>query len=214
MHDVHDLDVPILARIVQAMYALERAGLTPVASEDLQAFIYLANVLSPQWGVAPIEGSVLKEVRGPQSLVVAEAVDFCVGQGIIQIGSLLADSSDPTILAATYYLNPQGADQILQPLRVFPDEEKVFHFLQELAFAFALIENDKRDEAAEEDASWTDPAVSINRVVDFAEFVSPLENPTANTLYAFQQFAPEGVTYTPSETMALYLRLLDRRAYG
>lgn len=196
------------------MYALERAGLTPVSSEDLQAFTYLANVLSPQWGVEPIEGSVLKEVRGPQSLVVAEAVDCCVGQGIIEVASLVADTTDPSILVATFYLNPQGAEQILQPLRQFPDEEKVFHFLQELAFAFALIENDKRDEAAEEDASWTDPAVSINRVVDFAEFVSPFENPTANTLQAFQQFAPEGVSYTPSEKMALYLRLLDRRAYG
>lgn len=207
-------DADVRARVLQIMAALEEAGATPIANRDLHAVAYLANVLSPMWEVEPLEGSVLKSSDGPHSSLFEQQLDSCVSRGLITVVSLNDDPEHPKRLSATYRLAAMRARPVLAVINSFPDERHVRTFLNELAFAFAEIEPGRRDDTALEDAAWTNPSVADNRVVDFAEFVEQSRNPSFNVMQSLQRYAPKGVTYSLAEKLAMYLRLLKRRAHG
>jgi len=200
---------------MQIMAALETAGATPVANRDLHAIAYLANVLSPLWEVDPVEGSVLKDRKGPRSAALERELDACVGLGLIIVDSIQPDDEYPNRLNATFRLNGAMARPVLREISALPDQAAVEKFLTELAFAFAEIVPERRDDAAKVDAAWSNPAVAQGRVVDFAEFVEQTRgNPAYNVAEALQDYAPEGVILTPAEKLVMYVRLLKRRAHG
>jgi hypothetical protein len=205
-------DVDVQARVLQILAALEEAGATPINNRDLHAVAYLANVLSPVWDVEPIEGSILKSKDGPRSRLFEAVLDRCVSQGLVVIDSLQDDVEDPRRVSASYRLSAGKSRPVLAVINEFPDEQRVRRFLDELAFAFAEIPPQDWDDTALEDASWTNPSVAEDRVVDFAEFVERTDSPSYNVINTFQRFAPSGVTYSQAEKLAMYLRLLKRRA--
>jgi hypothetical protein len=200
------------ARVLQVFAALEDAGATPIANRDLQAVVYLSNVLSSVWGIAPIEGAVLKTEEGPRSTKVEAELDACIGAGLIEVASIAPDEEHPEKLSATFQLSKRAVP-VLQVINSFPDERTVTSFMEEIAFAFVEIPLGLRDDAAAEDAAWTDPAVADNRMVNFG-LSGGSENPSFNVVQAFQSYAPEGLTYTRAQKLELYLRLLKRRANG
>jgi len=205
-------DIDVQSRVLQIVAALEEAGATPIFNRDLHAIAYLANVLSPMWDIEPIEGSVLKSRDGPHSTLFEAQLDRCICQGLIVVDSLIDDPESPHRIAASYRLAAKRARPVLAVINGFPDEEVVRSFLNELAFAFAEISPELRDDTALADASWTNPDVADHRVVDFAEFIDQGRNPSHNVVNAFQRYAPAGVIYSRAEKLAMYLRLLKRRA--
>lgn len=210
-----DSDLRIRARVLQIMAALERAGATPISNRDLHAVAYLANVLSPIWDVEPLETSVLKDREGPRSSAFEHEIDLCIGQGLLVVDALQPDAENPARLDATYRLNARAARPILAVITLLPDERSVDRFLNELAFAFVEIRPGLRDDAALQDASWSNPAVAEGRIVDFGEHSQrETVNPSYNAAQAFQKFAPEGMKFNRAEKLLMYVRLLKRRAHG
>lgn len=208
-------DLRVRARLLQIMAALERAGATPISNRDLHSVAYLANVLSPLWDVEPLETSVLKDRNGPRSSALEHEVDLCIGSGLLLVDALRTDPENPARLDATYRLNAKVARPILIDISILPDEQSVERFLNELAFAFVEIKPGQRDDAALQDASWSNPAVAEGRIVDFGEHAERAAiNPTYNAAQAFQKFAPEGVKLDRAEKLLMYVRLLKRRAHG
>ncbi len=207
-------DADVQARVVQIMAALEEAGATPIANTDLHAVAYLANVLSPMWDIEPIEGSTLKSSDGPYSYVFETHLDRCVCLGLIEVVSITANPDSHNRISASYRLDGKTARPVLEIINSFPDERIVRKFLDNLAYEFAIIEPDFRDETVLEDASWTDPSISDRRVVDFGDFISSSSNPSRNVINSFQKYAPEGVVYTRAEKLSMYLRFLKRRAHA
>ncbi len=206
-------DVDVQSRVLQIMAALEEAGATPIANNDLHAVAYMANVLSPMWDIDPIEGSTLKNSDGPYSHVFETQLDRCVFLGLIEVTSLNEERDSLKRISAAYRLNGELARPLLEIINFFPDETIVRSFLNSLAHEFAIIEPELRDDTALADASWTDPAVADRRVVDFAEFINSSKNPSRNVVNSFQRYAPQGVIYTRAEKISLYLRLLKRRIH-
>ena len=200
------------ARVLQIFAALEDAGATPISNRDLQAVVYLSNVLSSVWGVAPIEGAVLKTQEGPRSTKLEAELDACIGAGLVEVTSIAPDEESSDKLSAAFRLSPHALP-ILKVLSKFPDERAVTSFLEEIAFAFVTIPAGLRDDAAAEDAAWTDPGIADNRIVDFG-LRPDSHNASYNVVQEIQKFAPEGVSYTRAQKLELYLRLLKRRANG
>lgn len=209
-----DSDLQVRARLLQIVGALERAGGTPISNRDLHAFAYLANVLSPVWEVEPVERSVLKDRDGPRSAALEHELDMCVGAGLIIVDALKPDPEQPLRLEASYRLNGKIARRVLTTIEVLPDQPRISSYLNELAFAFLEISAEQRDDAAVQDAAWSNPAIAEGRVVDFGERRQHSINPAYNVAEAFQQFAPEGVTFNKAEKLLMYVRLLKRRAHG
>lgn len=202
-------------RLLQLMAALERAGATPIANRDLHALAYLANVLSPLWEVQPLETSVLKDRNGPRSSALEHELDLCVGLGLLVVVTLRPDPEHPTRLDATYRVNGPVAKKVLGEISLLPDEQIIERYLNELAFAFGEIEPERRDDAALQDAAWSNPSVAPGRIVDFGDHAHRIAvNPAVNAAEAFQKFAPAGVTLNQAEKMLMYVRLLKRRAHG
>ena len=214
-HEPRTPDLRVRARLIQIIAALERAGLTPVSNRDLHALAYLANVLSPLWDVHPIETSVLKDRNGPRSSALEHEIDLCVGNGALTVESLRPDPDDPSRLNATYRLNARAALPVLVSLAGLPDEQLVANYLNELAFAYAEVKPELRDDLALKDAAWSNPAIAPGRIVDFGAHIERAAvNPTFNAAQAFQRFAPEGVQLDRAEKLIMYVRLLKRRAHG
>lgn len=210
-----DTDLRVRMRLIQIMAALERAGATPVSNRDLHSMAYLANVLSPLWDVEPLETSVLKDRNGPRSSALEHEVDLCVGHGLLVVDAMRPDPENLARLDATYRLNAPAARPVLDSVSFLPDEQSVEAYLNELAFAFVEIKPGSRDDAALQDASWSNPAVAQGRIVDFGKHLERAAvNPTYNAAQAFQKFAPEGVRLDRAEKLLMYVRLLKRRAHG
>jgi hypothetical protein len=217
--EYHHPAVPLLirGRLLQIMDALERTGGTPIDTRTLHAFAFFANVLSPLWDLEPLDGSILKDKRGPYYPALQRELDALVGDGLVTVVSLrpapAADGS--TELEARFRLATDRARSVLGFIGTFPDEVDTGGFLVELASAFLEIVPNQRDDAALVDAAYSDPSVSGGRIVDFAEWVKPtIDNPSWNTAQSFQRYMPEGITLNRAEKLLMYMRLLKRRAHG
>jgi len=207
----------VRARLMQIMDALERVGGTPISMRNLHAFAFFANVLSPLWEVDPIEGSVLKERTGPYFPSLQREVDGCVGNGLLLVDAIeaLVGAGGETRIDASLRLDTMRSKKLIEKISALPDETAVSGFLLELAFAFLEIAADRRDDATQWDAAWSDPSIADDRVVDFAEWVSSTyQNPSWNAAQRFQEFAPKGVTLSRAEKLLMYMRLMKRRAHG
>ncbi len=208
-----NLACAIRVRVLQTLAALENAGATPISNRDLQSVVYLSNVLSPVWDIAPVEGSVLKTDEGPRSIRFESELDNCIGLGLVVVDSIQADEERSDKLSASFRLAGRLAAPVLEVIDAFPDERRTSAFLNEIAFAFVEIAPGLRDDAAIADAAWANPSVSTDRVVKFAGEGSRT-NPSFNVTEAFQAFAPDGLHYTPAQRLDLYVRLLKRRVNG
>ena len=67
--------IELKSRLLLMLAALERAGVSPVEVNQLHAFAYFANVLSPLWDLDPLQGSVLKRKNGPHYKELGDALD-------------------------------------------------------------------------------------------------------------------------------------------
>lgn len=204
----------IRGRLLQMLAALERVEGAPIDTTTLHAFAFFANVLSPLWDLHPLEGSVLKQSGSPYFPALQRELDCLVGLGFVEVVSLQKGDADG-VLQATFRLAHERAFPVLEVMRGLPDEASAEEFLTELADAFIEIRPDRRDDAAEVDAAYSDPAVAEGRIVDFAEWVSPtLGNAAWNTAQQFQRYVPVGVTLSRAEKLVMYMRLMKRRAHG
>ena len=76
----------------------------------------------------------------------------------------------------------------------------------------SALSDDDLDVAAIQDATYSDPLVSVGNVVDFAEWKDT--NFSANAARYFDRLVPGGVQATPGEKLHLYARHLHRRIHG
>ncbi len=210
------LPILIRARLLQMLSAIERTGGVAVSLESLNAFAYFANVLSPLWDIEPVEGSVLKD-GAPRFPSLEAELDMLVGERLVDVTSLALEAQPEALprLTALFRINHVNAADTLHAIQALPDERSSEGFLLELAAAFLDIRPDRQDDAATQDAAYSNPKVSTGRVVDFAEWVSPTkDNPSWNVAQSFQRYMPERVTLSRAEKLVMYMKLMKRRAHG
>ena len=206
----------IRARLLQMLSAIECTSGIAISLESLNAFAYFANVLSPLWDIDPVEGSVLKD-GAPRFPSLEAELDMLVGEGLVKVASLTMENQpeEGPSLTALFRIDHARAAPVLQAIQVLPDEQSSDGFLLELASAFFDIRPDRQDDAAAQDAAYSNPKVSPGRVVDFAEWVSPTrDNASWNVAQSFQRYVPDKVTLSRAEKLVMYMNLMKRRAHG
>ncbi len=214
--DADHLPIFIRARLLQMMSALEKVGATPIEGTALHAFSYFANALSPLWDLQPLEEAVLKDAASPYFPSLQRQIDGLVGSGLLNISTLSSvQTGGGSRLEASFFLNRTRAKPVLNVLATLPDEQQTEVFLVELADAFVKIRPDRRDEAAEVDASYSDPAIADGRFVSFRlGSRTRLETPSLAVAESFQRFAPDNVTLSNAQKLVMYMHLMKRRAHG
>ena len=208
--------------------AAERAAITPLASPRLHAFAYLADVLSPVWGLPAFDGKILKIEGGPHYPDLQTELDHLVVMGLVEItgltyvgrgeggarleGSYALDFSSPSLPALLAAL---GADDRAPALD--EGDKGVHAFLVELAGALATLPNDEIDRATSADATYKSSGVGEN-VIDFASWTLDQDryaaNPSWQTADRFNHFMPEDSSLTRGEKLYLYAAYLGRTVNG
>lgn len=204
-------------RLLQLFTALDRAGILPASISDLHTFAFFSNVMSPLWDLEPLEGAVLKLADGPYYPFLQKEVDHLVGTGFLEIDTLQVSlpSHGQAQLRATFRLAPRIALALVEKISALPDEAETLRFLTELAFSFANIKRDNRVAAAIKDATFSNPAISDDRIIDFGEWNDPdVSDASVRAANRFQKYAPSGVTLNRAEKLSMYMSLIARRAHG
>lgn len=201
-------------RLVVLLQASAEAGIDPLPTLRLHAIAYLANVLSPVWDMPSVEGAILKRSGGPFYPDLQRDLDRLVGLGVVLVGDLRHLRLDETHyrVQASYRLNSNMAQPILEYLDTLPDEAAAAHFVRELVLALSSLSDEEIDRAVTEDATYSNPSVGPNNVIDFGEWVGA--NYSAAAAEKVGSLIPTGAVVGASEKVHLYVRHLRRRLQG
>lgn len=212
------------ARVLLLLEAVERTGNSPMPSSKLHAFAYLADVLSPVWGLIPFDGKVYRSEDGPHYPDLQIELDHLVVIGLIQVTNLRYEdaggSEGGSQITGDYALNfsSEHLEIILDALgagnqssAIDPRDSNLHIFLVELAGALATLPDDEIDTAASLDVTYRTQA-ALHNVVDFAEWAKDdwLANPTWQTAERFRIFLPEQSSLSKGEKLYLYAAYLGR----
>lgn len=202
-------------RLLQILSALEGAGGLPASISDVHSFAFFANVMSPLWDLEPLDGAVLKLADGPYYPFLQKELDHLVGTGFVEVESFDVVTSSTSSIRATFRLSKNAARAVVRAAETLPDERETLRFLKELAFSFVNISRDSRVAAAISDATFSNPAIADNRVIDFASWNDPGQaDPSVHAANRFQKYAPTGVTLNRAEKLSMYMSLVARRAHA
>ncbi len=202
------------ARILVLLESAAKAGLEPLKVIPLHAFAFLANVLAPVWDMPVLNGKILKRKGGPFYPALQHDLDRMVGLGMVRISGVshTRDTEGKWRLDGQYYLNRPMCSRALDCLLSFPDEARFASFTVELAYALSALSDTELETALVEDATYSDPSVSVNNVLDFEEWIT--RNPSANAANYFAQIMPHGTSASPGEKLHLYVRHLRWRIHA
>jgi len=199
-------------RLIILLKASAEAGIDPLPTLRLHLIAYLANVLSPVWDMPSVDGSVLKRRGGPFYPDLQRDLDRLVGLGVVRVAELrhvrLGDD-DHYRLEGSYRLNPELSEPIVAHLNTIPDEAIAAAFLRELVLALSALSDEEIDRAITEDATYANPQISQDNVIDFGDWTHA--NFSASAAEKVGSLVPTGAVVSPSEKVHLYVRHLWRR---
>ena len=214
-------------RILLLLDATERAGVAPLTGAMLHAFTYLADVLSPVWGLQPFDGKVLKIGDGPYYPDIQREVDCLVALGLVNIQNFhyIERPDGGARIDGLYGLrfNSEQLFPILNSLGTSsgedafdPRDRRTHRFLVELAGALATLPDDEIDVASTVDATYANELIGDSNIVDFESSLK--EGSSANRSLAvterFDHFLPQGASLTSGERLYLYAAYLGKQIHG
>lgn len=208
-------------RLVVLLDASREAGLDPLPALRLHLISYLTNVLSPVWDMGTAQngslgndGSILKNEIGPFYPDLQQELDRLVGMGVVKVEKLRYRpiGAGRTLLDGRYRINSEVAEPILTHLSSIASEAHTARYVRELVFALSALSDEELDRAASEDATYGDPTVSVDNVVDFGEWLST--NYSVASAKTMGALVTTGVGVGASEKVHLYIRHLRRRLQG
>lgn len=201
-------------RLVVLLEASREAGIEPLPTLRLHLIAYLTNVLSPVWDMPSADGSVLKRRGGPFYPDLQADLDRLVGMGIVHVHDLRHQriDDDRYRLEGSYRLNSDMAKPILEQLRSMKSEAEAARFVRELVLALSALSDEEIDRAITEDATYANPKVGPDNVIDFGEWLSA--NYSAAAAEKVGSFVKAGAVVGASEKVHLYVRHLRRRLQG
>lgn len=214
------------SRLIALLDAAERAAITPLGSSRLHALAYLADVLSPVWGLPAFDGKILRIDGGPHYPDLQEELDHLVVLGLVEVsdlayvgrgvagarleGSYSLDFSSPKLRPLLAALGAEAGQPALDP-----EDLRVHAFLVELAGALATLPGDQIDRVTTSDVTYQSEGLGEN-VIDFAAWTDNpwRDNPTWRTTERFEEFLPEESGLTGGEKLYLYAAYLGRVVNG
>lgn len=213
------LDTNGRLRALALVDAAERAALTPVPVERLHALAYLADVLSPVWGLMPFDPVALKTDREPFFGRFQDQLDDLVILGLLEVTTLTYEEvpkgrAGELALRTSYHLRYEDAH--LGPILSFiRDDEELglrLRFFAALASAMSRLPDSEIARAVTKDAAWEDTDVPVDELVEFKTLTGERTNTrTDGMLAVFDELSPGGVPLAGAARLRLYAAFLAER---
>lgn len=196
------------AWLLMLLDGAERAGVVPIESMRLHRLAFLANCLSPVYDLPAADGKILKYRRGPFYPELQWDIDRLVVQGFLSMLDLqhVMDEFGPWF-TANYSLAARGVEAV-HVMEQTPNGARVHAYLQEVGAAFSSLREESRQDAALEDATYSNPFVHEGSLIDFGEWQR--RNYSEAAAHAFAAVVPENVRLGRRDELHLYFRYLDR----
>ncbi len=200
-----------MVRLLMLIDGSERAGIAPIRLRLLHTYAYLSNVLAPVWHQHVFDGRLLKQQDGPFYPALQNDLDRLIGLGLVTIEgvshNVLADGRYR--LDGTFKINHELAGTALEVLVEHPEELTIRSFLLELAYALSALTTAEFELLPTEDPTYSDPIVTFENVLDFAEWRNL--NYSANATRYFESVSE---SISPGELLHMYVRHLRGRIGG
>ena len=137
-----------------------------------------------------------------------------VGLGMVTIRDVthVEDEDGRWRLEGRYQLNNELAGPAIEYLLNDEEERYLSSYVEELAFALSTLGETDLGRALVEDATYSNPSVSDENVLDFSEWSS--RNPSVDAANLFQTFTPDDLRISPGEKLHLYVRHLRRLVHA
>lgn len=196
-------------RVLSVLTAAARAGIVPLRQTDLHALAYLANAMSPIWNLPPQDSKVLKQTDGPYYPALQRSLDRLVGAGLVSVdeSEFLVTRGTNVRFLATFRVDLQRAQPILDALWQYPVERRVFQLLVELCLSASSTVEDELAETALVDLNFADPGVQLGHEVDA---LGARESASVALARRFAGVMPPGVRATPATSVQLYVKYLQQ----
>lgn len=208
LSDEQVLEARRSVRLLSILRCAEESGLDPIPGSAIHTIAYLADALSPVWGLPILDAQVLKQSVRPNFPGLQRDLDALVGRGLVEVESvaIARHASDGWSTRATFSLTPL-ADPSLQLIVNSSYFGRHFEFVREVTFAAAGLGPDGLADIGTVDASYADSFAGS--VIDLGEpNASGLS--TASVAKRFRELAPES-ELTDAQLVHLYLRHLYSR---
>lgn len=187
---------------------VERAGRSPIEMKQLHALAYLANALSPCYGIESVDATVLKEKAGPLYPELIWDADRLVGMGLLSISNLVL-SENAALRSACYSITTRGLQLVIDAARGSDLLGKIARALHSVALAYARNPSSVFEaNLLQRDGNYADPHFGLGDVVDFGDWDQ--QNASANAVLRIRQVTDDQLAAAASVNLyAQYLALSE-----
>lgn len=197
-------------RLLSILRCAHDSGLQPVPGSAVHTIAYLADALSPVWGLPFLDAQVLKQVTRPNFPALQRDLDELVGRGIVRVDEIaIADRHDDNWSTRASFSLTALAEPALARMRESNYFKRQFEFVREVTFAAAGLGPEGLAGVGTVDASYADPFADVGSVIELAE---PSVSGQTSAVIAgkFRDLAPDA-GLTDAQLVHLYLRHLYSR---
>ena len=196
--------------------AADYAGVSPISVSRLHAFAYLADVLSPLYGLQSLSGAIVKRSIGPYFPDLQWELDRLIGQGLVDVYDLQPVVEVSTsYLDAAYCLNRELAGPILDIALREDDIGRLEDFFRQLADALGAVPDDDLDATTRADVTWE--SGHAGTIIDYDGWrgrnYSRMSADRIEQLVQ-EQLPASQIELSPGTKVNLYVQYLRRAANG
>lgn len=198
-------------RALLILRAMSRGSLYPAPLEAVHTMAYLADALASVWDLPVLDDMVLKTLWVPRSSGIQGALDRLVGASLTRVQNVdYVERGARIALQADYDLNEELVAPIFAVVDGDPDWSAEFLAISEISTAVTGMGRERFHRAALVDASYSDPLLDANTVVDLEPDMGDLPSRTQAANLELRAIALEelGRGLTPAEVTHLYARHL------
>lgn len=202
-------------RLIQLLLAAEHAALAPISIDKLHAFAFLADVLSPVWGLHPFEDRVGRTDRPPYFPDLQSQLDLLVGMGLVEPSDLAyrTEAEGGARFFALFALRFSSEHLTNIEAALVRDAQSSLEqkFLNSLAEALASLPDEEITRAATKDLAYERFGVDDD---DYVE-LDPVgkKSRSARAIASFDQAFP-ATNLTAARRLYMYAHYLGKRAHG
>lgn len=190
--------------LLALLEGVERSGRSPIELKSLHSLAYLANAVSPCYGIEPLNATVLKEDSGPLYPELVWDADRLVGMGLLAVSNLVIGRG-VELRSASYAITSQGLLFTSRSAAGVESLGKLARALWSVALAFARNpESMIESSLLKRDGNYADPHFGLGDVVDFGQW--DRGNASVNAVKRISA-AAEG-RCTPAASVNLYAQYL------
>jgi hypothetical protein len=192
--------------LLALLMGVEKAGRSPIEIKHLHSLAYLANALSPCYGIESLDATILKERQGPLYPELIWDADRLVGMGCASVNNLVLGTG-VELRSVSYAIAARGVSLVVGATESSQQLNGLARALSSVSMAYARNPDALTEShLLQRDGNYADPHFGLGEVVDFGEWNT--NNASANAVQHIRRATPNHTA--PQGSVNLYIQYLSQ----